>query len=203
MGISAQDVKRLRDATGVGMMDAKQALTDSGGDFEAAVEMLRKKGAAKAATKADRTASEGVIVSYIHPGGQVGVLVELNAETDFVARTAEFQTLAKDLALHIAAANPLYLKRADIPSEVVAKEREIMVEQLRGEKKPTDRIDQIVEGKLAKWYSEVVLLDQPFVKDDSKTVGQLIQDAIQTIGENIQLTRFARFTITGSPICSI
>lgn len=197
MGISAADVKKLRDATGVGMMDAKQALQDADGNFDGAVEALRKKGTAKAAKKADRAANEGVITSYIHPGGQIGVLVELNSETDFVARNEQFQLLAKDLGLHIAAAHPQYLRRDDIPADVVAKEREIFVEQLKTEGKPAEKIEQIVEGKLNKWYGEVVLLDQPFVKDDSKTVSELLTEAIQAIGENIQIARFARFSIKG------
>lgn len=203
MAITAADVKKLRDMTGVGMMDAKRALDESGGDIDKAVDALRKAGAAKAAKKADRSASEGVVVSYIHPGGQVGVLVELNSETDFVARNDEFKTLANDIALHIAAMNPQYLKRDDVPAEVLDKEREIIADQLKSEGKPAEMIAKITEGKIEKYYTEVVLLDQPFVKDDSQTVGELVTKAIQAIGENIQVARYARFAIKGGPSCSV
>lgn len=203
MAITAADVKKLRDMTGVGMMDAKRALDESGGDIDKAVDALRKAGASKAAKKADRSAGEGIIVSYIHPGGQVGVLVELNSETDFVARNDDFKTLANDIALHIAAMNPQYLKRDDVPADVIAKEKEIIAEQLKAEGKPAAMIEKITEGKLDKFYSEVVLLDQAFVKDDSQTVGELITKAIQTIGENIQVARYARFAIKGGPSCSM
>jgi len=203
MAVSAADVKKLRDATGVGMMDAKKALDQANGDFDMAVDALRKAGAAKAAKKADRTAVEGVVVSYIHPGSQIGVLLELNSETDFVGRNEQFQVLANDLALHIAASNPLYIRREDVSEEVVAKEKEIIAEQLKAAGKPADKVDQIVEGKLNKWYEEVVLFDQPYVKDDKKTVGALLQESIQTIGENIQISRFARFTIKGNPSCQL
>lgn len=201
--ITATDVAKLRQMTGVGIMDAKRALEESAGDVDKAVDALRKAGAAKAAKKADREANEGLIVSYVHGNGQVGVLVELNSETDFVARNDDFAALGLDLALHIAAMNPQYLRREDVPTELLMKERSIIVEQLRNEKKPAEMIDKIAEGKLEKFYSELVLLEQPFVKDDKKTVGQLITEAIQTIGENIQIARYARFAIKGGPSCSL
>lgn len=203
MAITAADVAKLRQMTGVGMMDAKRALDESGGDMDQAVDALRRAGAAKAAKKADRSAGEGVIVSYIHPGGQVGVLVELNAETDFVARNADFKALASDIAIHIAAMNPQYLKRQDVPADVIDREREIITDQLKAEGKPAELVAKITDGKLEKFYSEVVLLDQPFAKDDSTTVGSLVTEAIQSIGENIQVARFTRFAIKGSPSCSI
>lgn len=203
MAITAADVKKLRDMTGVGMMDAKRALDESAGDMDKAVDALRKSGASKAAKKADRTASEGIIVSYIHPGGQVGVLVELNSETDFVARNDDFKTLATDIALHIAAMNPQYLKREDVPASVLDKEREIIADQLKTEGKPAEMIEKITEGKLDKFYGEVVLLDQAFVKDDKQTVGALVTSAIQTIGENIQIAGFTRYAIKGNPSCSL
>lgn len=203
MAFTAADVKKLRDATGVGMMDAKRALEGANGNFDAAVEALRKAGAAKAAKKADRAAAEGIVVSYVHGNSQVGVLLELNSETDFVARNDDFKALANDIALHIAAMNPQYLSVEDVPADVVAKEREIIAEQLKNEGKPADRIEQILEGKLKKFYSEVVLLEQPFVKDDALTVSALIQAAIQKIGENIRVARFVRFAIKGGPSCAL
>ena len=203
MAITAADVKKLREMTGVGMMDAKRALDEAGGDFDAAVDALRKAGAAKAAKKADRAANEGVVFSYVHGNAQIGVLLELNSETDFVARNDQFQALGSDIALHIAAMNPLYIKREDVPSDVVEKEREIIAEQLKSEGKPAEMIEKITDGKLDKYYQEVVLLEQAFVKDDAKTVGDLLQAAIQTIGENIQIARFARFAIKGGPSCSL
>ncbi|MCA9388169.1 translation elongation factor Ts [Candidatus Berkelbacteria bacterium] len=199
MEIKATDIAKLRKSTGVGMMDAKKALVESGGDFDKAIDALRKAGAAKAAKKADREAVEGYIATYIHGEGRIGVMVEVNCETDFVAKNDDFKALAHEIALHIAAMNPLYITEEDIPAEVLEKEKELVVEQLKSEGKPADRLEQIVEGKLAKYMEEVVLLNQPFVKDDKKSVGQLIQDGIQKIGENIQVTRFARFTIEGNP----
>ena len=199
MEIKATDIAKLRKSTGVGMMDAKKALVESGGDFDKAIDALRKAGAAKAAKKADREAVEGYIATYIHGEGRIGVMVEVNCETDFVAKNDDFKALAHEIALHIAAMNRLYITEEDIPAEVLEKEKELVVEQLKSEGKPADRLEQIVEGKLAKYMEEVVLLNQPFVKDDKKSVGQLIQDGIQKIGENIQVTRFARFTIEGNP----
>ncbi len=204
MGITAEDVKKLRDATGVGMMDAKKALAEAGGDFDAAIEALRKSGAAKAAKKADRIVSEGYVASYIHGDGRIGVLLELSCETDFVARNEAFQALAHDIALHIAAMQPLYIAETDIPEAVVAKEREIYVEQLTAEGKPADRLEAIVEGKLNKYFEEVVLTKQTYVKDDTMTIGELIERSVHTLGENIQIARFARFAIAGSPnVCRV
>lgn len=203
MNITARDVANLRQATGVGMMDAKRALHAAKGDVQIAITALRKAGATQAATKADRTANEGIIVSYVHAGNQVGVLLELNAETDFVVRTDDFKILGHDLALHIAAMNPQYLRREDVPKDVLDKEREIIAGQLKTEGKPTEMIAKITEGKLDKFYSEAVLLDQPFVKDDTKTVGERVTEAIQSIGENIQVARFTRYAIKGNPSCSM
>ncbi len=193
--ISAEMVKRLRDQTGAGMMDCKAALQESKGDFEEAITILRKKGVATAARKAGRTASEGVVTSYIHPGSKIGVLVEVNCETDFVARTAEFQAFAHDIAVQIAAMNPRYLNREDVPQEVLNKEREILLGQLDDTKKPENIKKQIVEGRLDKWYIEYVLMDQAFVKDESIKVNQLIQDHIAKFGENIVVRRFARYKL--------
>lgn len=203
MPITAADVKKLREMTGVGMMDAKKALDEANGDFDAAVEVLRKAGAAKAAKKADRAANEGIVVSYVHGNGQIGVLLELNSETDFVARNDDFKALGNDLALHIAAMNPLYLNREAVPADVVAKEREVIGAQLAAEGKPEAMIEQITNGKMDKFYAECVLLEQSFVKDDSMTVGELLQGVIQKIGENIQIARFVRFAIKGGPSCSL
>jgi elongation factor Ts len=193
--ISAEMVKKLRDQTGAGMMDCKVALQESKGDFEEAVTILRKKGVATAARKAGRTASEGVVTSYIHPGSKIGVLVEVNCETDFVGRTPEFQAFAHDIAVQIAAMNPRYLSREDVPEEVLNKEREILLGQLDDAKKPENIKKQIVEGRLEKWYAEYVFMDQAFVKDESIKVNQLIQDHIAKFGENIVVRRFARYKL--------
>lgn len=202
--ITAAQVKQLRDATGVGLMDAKRALEETDGDMELAVTALRKSGAMKAAKKADRSTTEGFVASYIHGDGRIGVMVELNCETDFVARNETFQALAHDLALHIAATNPLYISREDVPEQVIAKEKDVYVSQLQEEGKPAEMIEKIAQGKLDKYLADVVLLDQPFVKDDSKTIGELMQTAIQTLGENIQIARFARFMIAGHPnVCRV
>ena len=171
------------------------ALNEAGGDKEKAMEGLRKKGLAKLAKKADRVAREGLIESYIHAGGRVGVLVELNCETDFVARTEDFKTLAKELALHVAAANPLYVSREEVPTEVVEKEMEIYKEQMKDEGKPEDVVAKIIEGKLAKFYEEVCLLEQPFVKDGDLKISQVIANGVAKMGENVQVRRFARFVL--------
>lgn len=193
--ISADKVKKLRDMTGAGMMDCKAALTEAAGDFEEAITVLRKKGIASAAKKAGRTANEGVITSYIHPGSKVGVLVEVNCETDFVARTPEFQQFAHDVAVQIAAMDPKYLNREDVPAELLNKEREILLAQLADTKKPDNIKTQIVEGRLEKWYGENVFLDQPFVKDENVKVKQLITDHIAKFGENIVVRRYQRFKL--------
>jgi elongation factor Ts len=193
--ISADKVKQLRDQTGAGMMECKSALTEAAGNFEEAVSILRKKGLALAAKKAGRTASEGVIASYIHPGSRIGVLVEVNCETDFVARTKEFQELAHDIAVQIAAMDPKYATREDVPGEVLNKEREILLGQLETSGKPENVKKQIVEGRLEKWYTENVFADQPFVKDESLKMHQFIANSIAKFGENVVVRRFARYKL--------
>ncbi len=193
--ITAQMVKELRERTGAGMMACKKALQETDGDIEKAIDKLREMGLASAAKKAGREAKEGKIASYIHAGGKIGVLVEVNCETDFVANTDEFNNLCKDIAMHIAAANPQYVSREEVPEEVLEKEKNIMKEQLRQQGKPENILDKIVEGKIEKFYEETCLLDQPFIKDDSVTVKDLIQNTIAKLGENIIVRRFARFQI--------
>lgn len=193
--ISADKVKQLRDQTGAGMMECKMALTESAGDFEEAISILRKKGLAMAAKKAGRAASEGVIASYIHPGSRIGVLVEVNCETDFVARTKEFQELAHDIAVQIAAMDPKYLTREAVPSDLLNKEREILLGQLETSGKPDNVKKQIVEGRLEKWYTENVFADQPFVKDESLKLHQLIANSIAKFGENVVVRRFTRYKL--------
>jgi len=191
--ISAQAVAELREKTGAGLLDCKKALTEANGNIEEAVTILRKKGAASAAKKAERATKEGVIESYIHVGGKVGVLIEVNCETDFVARNDDFRVFVKDLCLQIAAASPLYVSRDQVPEADVAKERDIAAAQLQG--KPPAAVQKIVEGKLDKFYSTVCLVDQPFVKNPDKTIKDLLTQQISTIGENIQIRRFVRFQI--------
>src|SRR3990170_3558858 len=191
--ISAALVKTLRDRTGAGMMECKTALVDASGDLEAATTLLRKRGLAHAAKRAGRATSQGVVGSYIHMGGKVGVLVELNCETDFVARTEAFQALVKDVAMHIAASDPRWVCREDVPADALAKEREIYLAQFVDSDKPAAVIDRIVEGKLGAFYAQTVLLEQPYIRDPSLTVAQLIADATAKTGENITVSRFARF----------
>ncbi len=186
-------LKELRDITGAGIMDIKSALIEAGDDKDKAIDVLRKKGQAKVAKKADRVASEGIVESYIHAGGKVGVLVEVNTETDFVARTDDFKNLAREIALHIAAANPLYINISDVPAEVIEKEKEIYKEQVSN--KPDDVMAQIMEGKLVKFYEEVCLMEQPFIKDADRKIKDLISDNVQKLGENIVIRRFARFNL--------
>ena len=193
MEISAKLVKDLREKTGAGMMDCKNALVEAKGDMEQAVVVLRKKGLASAQKKAARVAAEGMIGHYIHAGGKLGVLVEVNCETDFAARSEEFQVLVKDIAMHIAAQNPLFVKREDVPAEVVEKEKEIYKDQARASGKPANIIDKIAEGKLESYYEMACLFDQKFVKDPNITVKDLINNLVAKIGENIQVRRFARF----------
>lgn len=188
-------VRELRQRTGVGIMDCKKALEETEGDLEKAIDHLRKKGLAKAAKKSGRVTKEGVVGSYIHAGGKIGVLVEVNCETDFVARTAEFQDLVKDTAMQIAAANPLYLERDKVPVEVVEKERQILRTQAIESGKPEKVIDRIVEGRMGKFFSEVCLLDQHFIKDPDITVRELLNAAISRIGENIFIRRFTRYQL--------
>lgn len=193
--ISSAIVKELREKTGAGMMDCKQALSENNGDMEKAIEYLRKKGLAAAAKRAGRQAKNGVIESYIHMNGSIGVLVQLNCETDFVARNESFRALAKDIAMHVAAASPLYLTPEEVPTDVLDKEKEILRTQVINEGKPEAMADKIVEGKIKKYYSEVCLMDQPYVKDTDKTIGELIKQSIGIIGENITLSRFSRFSM--------
>jgi elongation factor Ts len=191
--ISAKLVGDLRNSTGAGFIDCKNALIEANGNFEEAVTILKKKGVATAAKKLGREANEGIIESYIHSGGRIGVLLELNCETDFVAKNAEFKKLARDICMHIAAANPSYVSRENVPADVVGNEKEIAGAQAEG--KPQHAIDKIVEGKLDKWYQQICLLEQPFVKDQEKTVNDYVTAAIAIIGENIRIGRFARFQI--------
>lgn len=195
MQITAQLVKELRDKTGAGMMDCKNALGESEGDVEKALVFLREKGIAKAASKADRATSEGLITSYIHPGSKLGALVEINCETDFVARTDQFQTLIHDVAMHVAAANPLYVRREDADTEVIKKEADIYRQQAINDGKPEQVVDKIVEGRIEKYYSEIVLLEQPFVKDNDRKIGDLVKGAVAELGENIRVNRFVRFRL--------
>jgi elongation factor Ts len=195
MAVTASLVKELRHRTGAGMLDCKTALEDSGGDLDKAVEILRKRGLAQAAGRAGRATKDGLIGHYIHLGGKVGVLVEVNCETDFVARTEEFQTLAKELAMHIAAASPQYVRREDVPAEVLEKEKEIYRAQFAGQKKPPHVIDKIVEGKLESFYAQACLMDQPWVRDPNVTIKQMIAESTAKTGENIAVSRFARFKL--------
>ena len=196
--VSAKQVAELRARTGAGMMDCKRALQEAGGDLEKAVDVLRKKGAAKADTRAGREASEGLIEAYIHFNGRVGVLVEVNCETDFVARTEDFKQLVRDVALHIASAKPLAVRVEDLPAELVARERKIYEAQAAEEKKPDAVKAKIVEGRLKKFFEEAALLEQKFVKDDTRTVGDLVKALVARTGENIRIRRFARFELGGS-----
>jgi elongation factor Ts len=188
-------VRKLREETGAGMMDCKSALVEAKGDSEAAREILRKKGLAAAAKKAGRAATEGIVGHYIHPGSKVGVIVEVNCETDFVAKTPEFQALAKDIAMHVAASSPLFVTKDEVPAEVLDKEKEIYRAQAAAEGKPASVQDKIAEGKLKQYYASFCLLEQPFVKDTNLTVGQLVQEKIALIKENIVARRFARFRV--------
>ena len=195
MSISATDVKVLRDKTGVGFMECKAALTEAQGDTEQAMTILRKRGLAKAAKRAGRSTDQGVVGSYIHTGGKIGVLIEVNCETDFVARTEDFQQLVKELAMHVAAANPLYVQREDVPAKTIEQEKGIFQSQLEDKGKPPHVVEKILEGKLENYYSEIVLIDQPSIRDPKTTVGQLVASAIAKMGENVTISRFARFKI--------
>ncbi len=186
-------IKDLREQTGAGMLDIKAALTEAGGDKEKAVEILRKKGAMKVGKKADRAAKEGIVETYIHPGGRVGVLVEINCETDFVGRTDDFKNLAKEIAMHIAGANPLYVAIENVPAEVIEKEKEIYKDQLKD--KSEDVVEKILEGKIAKYYEESCLMEQPFIKNPDQKVKDIIGQATAKMGENIQIRRFSRFML--------
>jgi len=191
--ISAQSVADLREKTGAGLLDCKKALTEANGNIEEAITILRKKGAASAAKKADRLTKEGVIESYIHVGGKVGVLIEVNCETDFVGRNEDFRAFVKDLCLQIAAASPLYVSREEVPEAEIQKERDIAAAQVAG--KPPAAVQKIVEGKIEKFFSTICLVDQPFVKQPEKTVKEMITEKITKIGENIQIRRFVRYQL--------
>ncbi len=193
--ITTQMIKELREKTGAGIVDCKKALQEAGGDIEKAVEILRKKGAAKAAKKAERATAEGIVVSYIHAGGKVGALVELNCETDFVARTEDFKNLGHEIAMQVAAMAPEYVSREEVPAEIVEKEKEVLKEQALAEGKPEHIVEKIVEGRLSKFFSEKCLLEQPWIKDDSKTIKDLLTDYITKLGENIKVKRFCRFEV--------
>ncbi len=195
MEITAQMVKELREKTGLGMMDCKKALSETNGDLEAAVDHLRKKGALKAATREGRATSEGRVGSYIHMNAKIGVLLELNCESDFVAKTDQFAELVKDLCMHVAASSPRWISPADVPEEMVAKEKEIYMVQATEAGKPEKMLEKIAEGKLKKFYSDVCLLEQPFVKEPDKTVAELIREKIAQLGENITVGRFCRFQL--------
>lgn len=195
MEITAGLVKELRDRTGIGMMECKKALTEAGGDIEKAITVLRKKGFARAQDKKSREVKDGLIGSYIHLNGKIGVLVEVNCESDFVARNEEFIELVKNISLHIAATSPSYVSSEEIPPEILDEEREIIRGQFKDSNKPPEIVDKIVEGKLKKFFEEVCLVDQPFVKDDKTTIGKLVASYIAKFGENIRINRFARFEI--------
>jgi elongation factor Ts len=195
MAVSAAAVKELREKTGAGMLDCKKALEEANGDMTRAAEILREKGLAAAAKKAGRIATEGIVESYIHGGGRIGVLVEVNCETDFVGKTDQFREFVRDIAMHIAASNPKYIRREEVPQEELDKEREILRTQALNEGKPEKVVEKIVEGRISKYFEENCLLEQPFVKDPDKTVQELLNEKISTIGENISIRRFARFEL--------
>ena len=195
MSVSATQVKELRDRSGVGMMDCKKALVEANGDLDKAFDILRKSGVAKAQKKAGRDAKEGNIISYIHPGSKLGVMVELNCETDFVANTEDFQQLGRDIAMHIAATNPISVNKEGVSKDTINKEKEIYLEQAKKQNKPDNIIEKMVDGRVQKFFKEIVLLDQDFVKDPNKTISDLITEAIGKFGENIVVSRFSRFQL--------
>jgi elongation factor Ts len=193
MEVHATVVKELREKTGAGFMDCKKALAETGGDLDRAVDYLRQKGLAAAAKKADRVAADGAVGAYVHPGGKIGVLVEINCETDFVARTAEFQTLLKDVAMQVAAANPRCVRRAEVSAEEFEREKSIYRQQALESGKPEKVVDKIIEGKMERFYSEICLLEQAFIKDPDRKIADIVNDAVARLGENIQIRRFARY----------
>jgi elongation factor Ts len=195
MNITSQMVKDLRDKTNAGMMDCKKALTDTGGDMEKAVDLLRQKGLAVAAKRAGRATSQGVIETYIHGGGKLGVMVELNCETDFVAKTDAFRGFARDLAMHIAAANPVAIKREDVPENIISREKEIYIQQALDSGKPKSIVEKMITGKVEKFLSEICLLEQKFVKDPERSIQDMLTDLVGKIGENITIRRFVRFQL--------
>lgn len=195
MAVTAQMVKELRERTGAGMMDCKKTLTEVDGDIEKAIDLLREKGLAQAAKKAGRIAAEGAIASYIHAGSRIGVLVEVNCETDFVANTDEFKELCRDIAMQIAASNPQYVRREEVPATEIDHEREIFRQNALNEGKPANVVDKMVEGRIEKYYKEICLLEQPFIKDTTVTIADLLTDKVSKIGENINVRRFARYQV--------
>lgn len=195
MATSANDIQKLRQDTGLGMMDCKKFLEQADGDYDKALEIARKAGQKVAANKAEREACQGLVDAYIHPGNQIGVLIQVNCETDFVARNGEFREMVHDLAMHVAAFNPLYVSYEDIPEDVLEKEKEIYKEQLLAEGRPEKMLDKIVKGKLQKYFQEVCLMDQPFLKDEDQTVKEFLEEKIGKIGENITVRRFERFSL--------
>jgi elongation factor Ts len=195
MAITAEQVKQLRDKTGAGMMECKAALTEANGNEDDAVTILRKRGLAQAAKRAGRATAQGTIGTYIHLGGRIGVIVEVNCESDFVARTDDFNNLVKEVAMHIAAADPKWVRREDVPADAIEKEKAIYRAQMEGQNKPANVIDKIVEGKLGSFYSQFVLLDQPSIRDGNVTIGQVVAAATAKTGENIQISRFTRYRV--------
>ncbi|MEK3882169.1 translation elongation factor Ts [Paenibacillus sp. PL2-23] len=195
MAVSASAVKELRERTGAGMLDCKKALDETGGDVEKAIALLREKGLAAAANKAGRIATEGVVESYIHAGGRIGVLVEVNCETDFVAKTDQFREFARDIAMQIAAANPKFVRREEVPGDELEKEKEILKNQALNEGKPEKIVEKMVEGRISKYYEEYCLLEQSFIKDPDKTISELLNEKISKIGENISIRRFVRYEL--------
>jgi elongation factor Ts len=193
--ITADQVKKLRDATGAGMMECKAALAEANGNFDEATTLLRKRGLAQAAKRAGRATANGLIGSYIHMGGRIGVLIEVNCETDFVARTEAFQNLVKELAMHVAAADPKWVRREDVPNEAIEKEKSIYRAQMEGAGKPANVLDKIIDGKLTNFYTQFVLLDQPFIRDDKMAIAQLIAETTAKTGENISIGRFTRYRV--------
>ncbi|MDQ6419226.1 translation elongation factor Ts [Paenibacillus sp. LHD-117] len=195
MAVSASAVKELRERTGAGMLDCKKALDETGGDVDKAIALLREKGLAAAANKAGRIATEGVVESYIHAGGRIGVIVEVNCETDFVAKTDQFREFAKDIAMQIAAANPKFVRREEVPGDEIEKEKEILKNQALNEGKPEKIVEKMVEGRISKYYEEYCLLEQSFIKDPDKTINELLNEKISKIGENISIRRFVRYEL--------
>ncbi|MEZ4704401.1 MAG: translation elongation factor Ts [Bdellovibrionota bacterium] len=195
MSVTTEMIKDLRDRTGAGMMDCKKALTEVNGNLDQAIEFLRKKGLAIASKKAARSTGDGAVQAYIHGGGKIGVLVEVNCETDFVARTDDFQELVRDIAMHVAAANPMFVKRDDVPEDVKTKERAVFVDQAKDLGKPAAVLDKIVDGKMDKYFADICLVEQAFVKDPDKTIGDLLTEKIAKLGENISIKRFVRFQL--------
>ena len=195
MSASASAVKELREISGAGMMDCKRALDEAGNDIKKAMEFLRKSGVAKAQKKAGRSASDGMVLPYIHPGSMLGVLIEVNCETDFVAKTEDFQNMVKDIAMHIAASGPIAVNKEDVPSDVLETEKEIYADQARKSGKPENIIDKMIEGRISKFYQENVLMEQSFVKDPNLTIGDVVTEMVARLGENIIITRFVRFQL--------